>query len=109
VPVGECVAREAQRMANSAEGATARPRTGVAQHTRAREAAPGARERVVGTSHIEPGSGCALDRHTPTPGQLAALGYAHHAGHRVPRWEKGERGRGEGRMGTSSPRELSGA
>jgi hypothetical protein len=42
--VGERVMRKAQRMANSAEGATARSRTSVARHARAREAAPGARE-----------------------------------------------------------------
>jgi hypothetical protein len=62
--VGERVAREAQHVANSTEGATTRPRTGAAQHARAQEAAPG---------------------------------------------EKGERGKGEGRMGASSPQELTGA
>jgi hypothetical protein len=81
--VGERVAREALCLANSAEGATARPRTGAAQHAMAREAASGARERVAGTSHIEPGSGRVLDRHAPTPGLLAALGCARHAKHRV--------------------------
>jgi hypothetical protein len=72
--VGERVALEAQHMAKSAEGTTARPRTGVARHGRAQKAAPGARERVAGTSRVEPVSGHALNCHAPTPGLLAALG-----------------------------------
>jgi hypothetical protein len=70
--VGERVAWEAQRMANSAEGTTTRPRTGATRHARAREAASGACERVAGTSRVESGSGRALDCHAPKLGLLVA-------------------------------------